>query len=423
MNPFGIFVLATLLLSFALDVIARALDLRSQRQPPPPELAHLYPPDRYRAAQDYARARALMSVTLRAVSLPLLLAFWGLGGFGWLDGLVRGLGLGPVPSGLLFLGALGAAQAVLLLPFDVYSTFGIEQRFGFNRTTVRTFVLDRVKLVALGLAIGGPLLAAVLALFEWLGPQAWWLCWALSAAVSVGLQTVYPAWILPLFLRFERLPEGELRGTLADYANRVGFAFADIFVVDGSRRSSRANAFFAGLGSRRRIALFDTLVSKLEVSELRAVLAHEVAHSRLRHIPIGTALGLLEGGLLLFLLSRCLTWSGPTEALGFAQPSVYAGFVAFGLLATPLEGLLSVVGLWLSRRFEYQADRWAAETTGEPEAMAGALEKLALDHLAPLTPHPLRVALEYSHPPLRDRLRPLRASQPGGTGAAVGGAG
>jgi STE24 endopeptidase len=419
MNPFGLFVLVTLLLSFALDALALALDLRSLRLPPPPELAHLYPPDRYHLAQEYARARARFAVVLRVVSLAALLSFWWLGGFGWLDRLVRGAALGAIATGVLYIAALGLAQVTLLLPFDVYSTFGIEQRFGFNRTTWRTFVLDRLKTAALGAAIGGPLLAAVLAFFEWRGPGAWVACWALFAAVSVAAQTVYPAWVLPLFLRFERLPAGELRSMLEGYADRVGFRFADLFVVDGSRRSTKANAFFAGIGARKRIALFDTLVAQFEPPEVRAVLAHEVGHYRRRHIVVGTALGIAESGLLLFLLSRCLAWSGPTAAFGFAQPSVYAGLVVFGLLAAPLERLLAVFGLWLSRRFEYQADRFAAESTGEPEAMASALEKLARDHLAPLTPHPLRVALEYSHPPLRDRLAALGALHTSATGGAA----
>jgi STE24 endopeptidase len=411
-NPFGLVVLVTLLLSFGLDASARLLDMRSLRQAPPPELAHLYPSDRYRLAQDYARAGTALSLVLRAVSLVALLGFWMLDGFGELDRLARLVGLGPVATGLLFLGALGAAQAALVLPFDVYSTFVIEQRFGFNRTTWRTFVLDRVKAAVLGLVVGAPLLSALLALFEWRGPAAWVLCWALVTAISVLMQWVYPAWVLPLFLRFERLPPGELRSALSAYAEEVEFPFSDLFVVDGSRRSTKGNAFFAGLGARKRIALFDTLVALLDVRELRAVLAHEVGHYKRRHVLLGTALGVAESGLLLYLLSLCLTWRGPTEAFGIEQPSVYAGFVVFGLLAMPLERLLSLFGLWLSRRFEFEADRYAATTTGEPDAMASALEKLSRDHLAPLAPHPLRVVLEYSHPPLRARLRALRALAP-----------
>lgn len=409
MNPFGLVVLVTLLLSFCLDAAARLLDMRALRQAPPPELVHLYPSDRYRLAQDYARARTALSLVVHAVSLVALLAFWMLGGFGALDSLVRLAGLGSVATGLLFIGALGVAQALLALPFDVYSTFVIEQRFGFNRTTWRTFVLDRVKAAVLGVIVGAPLLAALLALFEWRGPDAWLLCWALVTLVSVAMQWVYPTWVLPLFLRFERLPAGELRSALSAYAEKIEFPFADLFVVDGSRRSTKGNAFFAGLGARKRIALFDTLVALLDVRELRAVLAHEVGHFKRRHILLGTLLGVAESGLLLYLLSLCLTWRGPTEAFGIDRPSVYAGLVVFGLLAMPLERLLSLFGLWLSRRFEFEADRYAATTTGEPDAMASALEKLSRDHLAPLAPHPLRVVLEYSHPPLRERLRALRS--------------
>ncbi|HVS12443.1 MAG TPA: M48 family metallopeptidase [Thermoanaerobaculia bacterium] len=413
LGAIGLFVLAALLVSFALDVVARWLNLRAARRRPPEVVADLYQPDEYARSQRYLQARSRFGLVVEIVGLAALLGFWFAGGFGLVDRTARALELGAIPTGLVFVGILGLLSALLSLPFDLWSTFVLEERFGFNRTTLRTFVLDRVKGALLALALGVPLLAAVFWLFERAGGWAWLWCWALMAAVSVVAQIVVPAWILPLFHRFERLEEGELRAAIEAYAERVGFPLEGVFVIDGSRRSSKANAFFTGLGRRKRIALFDTLVERHPVSELVAVLAHEVGHFRLLHVPLGTLAGIAHTGLMLGLLQAVLWRDDLYRAFFVERPSVAVGLVLFGLLAAPLDRLLGIALHALSRRHEHQADRFAVETTGDPTAMTAALRRLSRDQLTNLTPHPLMVWLAYSHPPLARRLEAIAAAGPG----------
>jgi STE24 endopeptidase len=343
------------------------------------------------------------------VSLVVLLVFWFAGGFRWADQLTRSLGFGPVVTGLLFIGLLAFGSAALGLPFRIYSTFVVEEGFGFNRTSARTFLLDLVKSVTLAIVLGAPILALVLFFFERAGANAWIWCWIAAAAFTLAVQVIYPTWILPWFNRLEPLADGELRTAILRYAERVSFPLAGVYVIDGSRRSTRANAFFAGIGRRRRIALFDTLIERHPVSELVAVLAHEVGHYKRGHIPKMLAFAMLHFGVLFYLLSVVLSSPELDRAFYVEQPSVAASLVFFGLLYTPVELLLSVAINALSRRHEYQADRFAAETTGSGAPLVGALKRLAVENLSNLTPHRLLVVLEASHPPVVERIRALES--------------
>jgi STE24 endopeptidase len=313
-----------------------------------------------------------------------------------------------VSTGLLFIGILALAKGVLALPFSAYATFVIEERFGFNRTTMRTFVVDLLKAVGLAVALGAPVLAAVLVFFERAGDWAWLACWGVGAVFVLVVQLLLPTWILPLFNRFEPLAEGELRAALAGYVRSVGFGLGGIFVIDGSRRSTRSNAFFTGFGRSKRIALFDTLVEKHSVRELVAVLAHEVGHYKRGHVIKGMTLAIAHLGALFFLLSIFLEHRGLFEAFFMTHEPVYAGLVFFGLLLAPAELILSPALNYLSRRFEYEADRFAARTTDGPESIVSALKKLSSGNLSNLTPHPLYVVLHHSHPPLASRIERVR---------------
>ena len=341
----------------------------------------------------------------------MLLVFWSAGGFARLDLWLRGFELHPLLTGLLYLGFLGLARAILSLPFAVYSTFVIEERFGFNRTSARTFVFDLLKGLALAVVIGGPVLALVLTFFEHLGSSAWLVCWLAFTVFTVVLQMIFPVWILPLFLKFTPLGDGELRENLSAYARKVGFTLQGIFVIDGSRRSSRTNAFFTGLGRNKRIALFDTLIDKHTVPEMIAVLAHEVGHYKKKHIVKGMLLSVVHSGVMFYLLSIFLSHPGLFDAFDMEQASVYSGLVFFGLLYAPVELLLLLFVNYQSRKHEFEADRFAVETLEEPAAMATALEKLAADNLSNLTPHPFYVFLNYSHPPVLERAAAIRAAQ------------
>jgi STE24 endopeptidase len=301
------------------------------------------------------------------------------------------------------------AKALIDLPFRYYSTFVIEERFGFNKSTRATFWADTAKGVTLTIVLGGPLLAAILWFFERAGASAWLWCWAVTAAFTLFVQFVAPTWIFPLFNKFKPLEEGELRAAILGYSQKVGFPLEGLFVIDGSRRSTKANAFFTGFGRRKRVALFDTLVAKHPTDELVAVVAHEIGHYKKGHILQGLALSILQAGAVFYLLSIVLARPGLYEAFGLEQPSVYAGLLFFSLLYAPIDLVLSYLMQAFSRRNEFQADAWARTTTGEPERLVSALKRLSADSLSNLTPHPLYVKLHHSHPPLVERIRALRA--------------
>ena len=310
-------------------------------------------------------------------------------------------------SGLVFTGLLALLSTALNLPFSIYSTFVIEQRFGFNTTTVTTFILDGLKAVLLTILLGGPLLAAILWFFETSGPHAWLFCWIASVAFLLAVQFLAPVVIMPLFNKFVPLAEGELKEAITRYALAQQFAIQGIYTMDGSKRSTRANAFFTGFGRFRRIVFFDTLMDKLAANEIVAVLAHEMGHYKLKHIPVMLALSILQMGLLFFILSLFLGNQGLFAAFGMEHLSVYASLVFFGFLYAPISTLLAIGFNAFSRRNEYQADRFAAETLdngGGGEALISGLKKLSVSNLSNLTPHPLHVVLNYSHPPILVRI-------------------
>ncbi len=410
MNLYAAVILATLLVDYLVGLVADLLNLRALDSELPAEFADVYDADSYRRSQDYTRVATRFGFVTSTFDLGLLLVFWLAGGFQHLDAWLRGFDLGPLWTGLLFIGVLGLGKSILGLPFAAYSTFVIEERFGFNRTSRKTFVLDLIKGLALAIVIGTPVLALVLVFFERLGTGAWLWCWLAVAAFTLVLQLVFPIWILPLFLKFTPLEEGELRDKLSAYARSVGFALQGIFVIDGSRRSSRTNAFFTGFGRAKRIALFDTLIDKHSTDEMVAVLAHEVGHYKKKHILKGLVLSVAHSGVVFYLLSVFLSHRGLFDAFGLEQTSVYAGLVFFGLLYAPVELLLSLFLNRWSRKHEFEADRYAVDTLERPEAMATALKKLSADNLANLTPHPLYVFLNHSHPPLLERVAAIRGA-------------
>ncbi|MEM1207113.1 MAG: M48 family metallopeptidase [Acidobacteriota bacterium] len=409
MNVYGIVILTALGIDLFLTWLADYLNLGALRPELPKGAEGFYDPESYRRSQEYTRAQTLFGYVTSCFGLVVLLAFWFGGGFNRLDLWLRGLGFGPVATGLIFIGALVVAKGLLDLPFRIYGTFVLEERFGFNRTRPSTFAGDLVKGVAVTAVLGAPILALVLYFFEQVGPSAWIYCWLLTTVFTLFFQLIFPTWILPLFNKFEPLQEGELRTALERYSERVGFRLTGIFVMDGSKRSSKSNAFFTGLGKSKRIALFDTLIESHGVDELVAVLAHEVGHYRRGHIPKMLALGIAHNGILFFLMSIFLSHRGLFDAFFMDEMSVYAGLVFFGLLYSPIEMLLTFAIHAVQRRHEFEADAFAAETTGDADAMANALEKLSATNLSNLTPHPLFVALNYSHPPVLHRIAAIRA--------------
>ena len=409
MNIFTIVILAAILLPFILDLVSGILNLKALKLTPPPALKDIYAPEKYRKSQEYTRESTHFSFVGSTFGLVLLLIFWFAHGFNWLDLVVRSWGFGDIVNGLLYTGILVLAYGLIMLPFSIYATFVIEQRYGFNKTTPETFIADMLKGLLLGALLGAPLLAAILALFEITGPLAWLYCWAAVTAYLLVIEFIAPNWIMPLFNKFTPLAEGELRTAIFDYAKSVNFPINNVFVIDGSRRSSKSNAFFTGFGRNKRIALFDTLVAQHTVPELVAVLAHEIGHYKKKHILQAMVISILHFGLLFFLLSVFINSTGLYQAFYVEQPSIYTGLIFFGLLYTPIELVLSILMNMLSRKNEADADRFAVQTTPAPLALEDALKKLAANNLSNLTPHPFYAFLYYSHPPLLERTRSIES--------------
>lgn len=389
-----------------LDFIADWLNLRALRTELPERFAGRFDAETYAKAQRYTRARTRFGLLESAISLLIFLAFWLLGGFGWLDQLVRSWGWGPIVNGLLYFALLGLATLLIGLPFALYSTFKIEQAYGFNKTTLGLFISDQFKGILLSVAIGGPLLALLLLLFERFA-LAWLYGWVAVTAFTLLMSWLAPVLILPLFNTFKPLEDDELKTEIEAMAARCEFPLAEVSIMDGSKRSTKSNAFFTGFGRHKKIALFDTLVAQHSVRELVAVLAHEIGHYKRRHILQRLVLGIGQTGALFYLLGVFMNNAPLHAAFGVAEASVYGSFVFFSFLYTPVSRLLAIGMAVLSRKHEFEADAYAAEVTGDPEAMVSALEKLAVDNLSNLTPHPLYVFMHYSHPPLPERLAAL----------------
>ena len=411
MNIYGVIILATLLASYLLDLITEIINLKALREELPEEFADVYDREKYRKSQAYTRERTRFGLLTSSFGLLVTLVFWFAGGFNYLDEIVRSWSLGPIWTGLLYIGILILARSAISLPFSIYSTFAIEERYGFNKTTPKTFILDLIKGTALGIVIGGAVLAGVLYFFEYAGPYAWLYCWIAVTLFSLVMQFIAPTWIMPLFNKFTPLEEGDLRSAIMDYARSVKYPLENLFVMDGSKRSSKSNAFFTGFGKHKRIALFDTLIENQTVPEIVAVLAHEIGHFKKKHILQSMVIGILHTGVMFYLLSIFLSHQGLFEAFymeNAAATPIYAGLIFFGMLFSPIEMILSVFMQIFSRKNEFEADRYAAETTGDPESMVSALKKLSAHNLSNLTPHPFYVFLNYSHPPVLERIRAIR---------------
>ena len=415
MNTFALVILVALVGEYLLGAVSGLLSSRAFSPTLPAEFAGVFDDEKYARARRYTATRTRFGLLRGAFDLAVVLAFWFGGGFAWLDAAVRGFGQGPVVTGLAYIGALALAATLLGLPFRAWSTFVVEARYGFNRTTPGTFIADLLKGTALAVVLGGLLLAVILAFFEWAGPLAWLWCWLAATAFMLAVQFIAPTWIMPLFNTFTPLDGGELHDAILGYARSASFPLGGIFVIDGSRRSSKANAFFTGFGKHKRIGLFDTLVDQYTVPELVAVVAHEIGHYKKRHIWQGMALSIGHLGAMLWILSLFLEQQGLFAAFYVSEPSVYAGLLFFSLLFTPVELVLSVLVHLFSRKNEFEADRFAAETTGSGAPLVSALKKLSADNLNNLTPHPLDVFLHYSHPPVLRRIAALQrlpASEP-----------
>lgn len=390
---------------FHLEIIATFLNLAQFRHALPERLRDLFSGETVQKAGEYAGASAKLDLLRSTVSAAVLLAFWWGGGFGWLEQWSNSWGWGEVAKGVGVIGLLVLVQNVMSAPFDAYDTFKVEGEYGFNRTTPGTFITDRLKGLVLTALLGGPLLALLLWFFQTQKLAALY-AWATVAVFSIVMAWLSPRLLMPLFLKFKPLENGPLREALLGLAAKLEFPVVDVSVVDGSRRSSKANAFLSGFGKNKRIALFDTLIEKHSTAELEAILAHEIGHHKCRHVPKQLALGLAESGLLFFLVHMALQAPGFFAAFGVAGKPLGLGLVLFSIVYQPLSLLLGLAGSASSRKHEFEADAFAKKACGS-EPLTTGLKKLSLDHLTHPNPHPLTVWLHYSHPPIGQRLAAL----------------
>ncbi len=410
-NFMSVIILVGVFVLWKLEFAATLLNLKAFPTAVPQALAYLMDETKLDQARDYLRVNARFNILQSTVSLVVLLVFWAIGGFAWLDDLARSFTASDVGAGLIFLALLVLGQSVISLPFSVYHTFVIEQKFGFNRATPATFIMDRLKGLLLAVVIGLPIAAAVLWIFGNVA-HAWLWAWAVVTAFQLILTYLAPSLIMPLFNKFTPMPDGELKREIEALGVKCGFPLTGVFVMDGSKRSTKANAFFTGLGKRKKIALFDTLVEKSTQPELLGVLAHEIGHFRCGHIKQRLAVGILQTAVIFFLLGLATDPEGKFarllfDAFGVKQISPHVGLVLFSILLEPVSKVLGVFANAWSRKHEFEADAYAAQATGDGAALGEALKKMTADHLSHPTPAPLRVWLDYSHPPLLRRLEAL----------------
>jgi STE24 endopeptidase len=413
-----------LLLDFAVELGLSLLNTRALERPVPGELQDLYPEDKYRESLDYQRHKSRFQRWSSLVSLLATLLFLSLGGFAWANELsgVFATGLFPqaqgslflVSHGLLFFAVIGILVWVLDLPFSWYATFVVEQKFGFNRMDVKTFWMDQFKGLLLGAILGGLVLGLVMWVYYRVGTYFWVYAWLLIAIVQLLLMMFYTSLIVPLFNKQVPLEDGPLRQAISEMARKTGFALDNIFVMDGSKRSTKANAYFSGLGPKKRIVLYDTLIQELTIPQIVSVLAHEIGHYKHKHVFRGAFAGILQVGLMLLLMSLCIQSPALPGALGIADaagvpglPPFHIGLVAFGLLYSPVSFGMGLFVYALSRRHEYQADLFASQHASGEE-LIGALKKLSSSNMSHLTPHPWYVFVHHSHPTLLQRMNALR---------------
>lgn len=405
-NPWFLLALISTIGLFHLELIADFLNL--SRLPPPRVEETAEEKQTRERLVEYNTASTKLGVLRSAGSLGLLIAFWLWGGFAWLDGWTRAFGWDETRTSVLLIAVLGMAQSVLTLPFEVWDTFGIEAKFGFNRTSVGTFIADHLKGLLLTAVIGLPVVWMIVWFFA-TQPLAALYAWTSVVVIGLVMSWLAPRFIMPLFLKFEPLPSGPLRDAILALAARLSFPVAEVSVADGSRRSTKANAFFAGFGKNKRIALFDTLISSHSHDEIAAVLAHEIGHFKKKHVIRQMIAGFLQMGALFALLHFALSSTALFHAFGVRTPSVGMGLVLFTIVYRPVSTLLEVAQLAMSRRFEFEADAYAADAVGSASPLVTALKKLSHDHLSHPAPHPFYVRLHYSHPPLAERLGALEA--------------
>jgi STE24 endopeptidase len=391
---------------FALRMILKLLNRSHLNKKPSAVVSEIYDADQYQKSQLYQKKQTNISLISGSLGFLVLFVMLWMQGFAWFDNLAGNFFTNPILKGLLFFGLLGLLSDIISLPFELYNTFIIEERFGFNRSTVATFIFDKIKSWALALVIGGIALALLIGTWELLGFWFWIPAWLLMSLIILVLSGYGSHLIAKLFNRLSPLDEGELKTKIFAYAHKVGFPVKAIYVMDGSKRSNKSNAYFSGFGKQKRIVLFDTLLQKLSIDEVVAVLAHESGHYKCGHIRSLLFVSIIQTGVMLLLLAAALSVPALSASFGVDYHSFHIGLLVFVLLYTPISFAMGVIGNLISRRFEFEADAFTAKT-GHGQDLISGLKKISAENLSNLTPHPWYVFFNYSHPDLATRLNHL----------------
>lgn len=402
-------ILAIVVSDYIIEQVLDYLNLKANRSEIPEVMKGYYDEEKYQKSQQYHRTTSRFSFITSGISIAVALIMLISGGFGWLDSILRPMVDNELLLSLSYFGILFIASDIIGIPFSIYSTFVIEERFGFNKTTPKTFVMDKIKGYLLTIIIGGLVLSILLWLVQTLGENFWWYFWIVVALFILVTNMFYTSLILPLFNKLTPLEDGELKQAIEAYSKKINFPLDNIYVIDGSKRSNKANAFFSGIGKKKKIVLYDTLINNHSPEELVAVLAHEVGHFKKKHIIYGFVLSIFQAGVMLFVLSLLVFNESLSMALGAGQMSIHVNLIAFTILYSPISKITGVLMNMLSRKNEYEADEYARNTYNG-EQLQVALKKLSVDNLSNLYPHAAYVFMHYSHPPLLKRLAAMMQS-------------
>ena len=403
-------IIAILIFDFLLERFLNYLNSTRWSNELPKELHGIYDVDQYKKSQDYYFENQKLGLITSILTFLILLFMLFFGGFSMVDGWARLLSGNSIFIAMLFFGILGFVMDIISTPFSLYDTFVIEEKYGFNKTTLKTFFLDKIKGWFLAAIIGGGLLALVVWFYEQTTNMFWIYTWILVSVFMIFMTMFYSTLIVPIFNKQTPLEEGGLRNTIQELCKKVDFKLDNLYVIDGSKRSTKANAYFSGLGAKKRIVLFDTLIEDLTQNEILAVLAHEIGHYKKKHTRKGIIISILQTGLTLFILSLFIGNPKLSGALGSGIPSFHLGLIAFGILYSPISTIIGLGMNFFSRKNEFQADNFA-KFNFSGEDLSSALKKLSVKNLSNLTPHPAFVFFHYSHPPLLERLKRLKEKE------------
>ena len=404
-NLYYYIIVIAIITEYLFSSISSILDIKNITPTIPSDFKKAYDQEKYILSQDYLKARTRFGLFSSTFSLILIMIVIHSDIFGLLDQFVRGQSDSYILQGLFFIGIIYFFQDIVSLPFSIYHTFVIEERFGFNKTTLNLFIIDKIKGYAIFIVLGSIVIIPILYFFHVYGDIGWLIAWSILTAFMIAVQPLFVHVIAPMFNKFTPLEEGELRSAIEKYTAKVNFPLARIDIMDGSKRSAHSNAYFTGFGKSRRIAIFDTLVEKHSTNEIVSVVAHEVGHYKLKHVLQGTILGIIETGIMLFAFNLIMNDISLFQVFGVSQLSVHAGIVFFSMLYAPVSMFTSIVTTAISRKNEYEADKYSYDTTNNREALVSMLIGLSANNLSHLTPHPLKVFLSYSHPPVVDRIK------------------